>query len=382
MSSLPPIRVLQLGTRNFGTGGISTIIFNLGKNIDSQKIIFDYLIIGRPKNESYLKEIENKGGKVFFIKNNFFKLFNLFFEIRELKNKEKYKIVHINISIAYLALIYSFICYLSSFKIILVHSHAAGIEGKYKYIKKFFHKISKAIIPLFTTEFIACSHLAAEWMFPKKYLKKIFILKNGIDSKKFKFNVEKRKELRKKLLLENSFVLGHIGRMVDIKNHRFIIEIFKEIKLIIPESKLLLIGTGPLENELKKYVKNLNLEKDVLFLGVKTDVENYLQVMDIFLFPSKFEGLGIVGVEAQASGLNCLISNKVPKEIKCTDFCEFLSINDLKKWIVKIKEIKSTYKLNQRDNSFFKVKENGYDIKDCAENLKEKYLKLLLKKCS
>lgn len=382
MSSLPPIRVLQLGTRNFGTGGISTIIFNLGKNIDSQKIIFDYLIIGRPKNESYLKEIENKGGKVFFIKNNFFKLFNLFFEIRKLKNKEKYKIVHINISIAYLALIYSFICYLSGFKIILVHSHAAGIEGKYKYIKKIFHKISKAIIPLFTTEFIACSHLAAEWMFPKKYLKKIFILKNGIDSKKFKFNVEKRKELRKKLLLENSFVLGHIGRMVDIKNHRFIIEVFKEIKLIIPESKLLLIGTGPLENELKRYVKNLKLEKDVLFLGVKTDVENYLQVMDIFLFPSKFEGLGIVGVEAQASGLNCLISNKVPKEIKCTDFCEFLSIYDLKKWIVKIKEIKSTYKLNQRDNSFFKVKENGYDIKDCAENLKEKYLKLLLKKCS
>lgn len=365
-------RVLQIGTGNFGRGGLSTIVLNFGLNQDSNKIIFDYLIEGNISDEKYKIEIEKKRGRIFEIKTKN-KLKRIYFFIKFFK-KYKYKTIHIHVSLARIkTIIIQVLFKMYGGKRVILHSHSTGIDinkGNKK-IALLRHNILKRILPLMTDEFLACSKLAGEWLYPKKYLNKVKIINNGIDIEKYKFDLEKRKQIRKKMNLENKFVLGNIGRFSYQKNHEFLIDIFNEVQKIEEESILLLIGNGELENRIKEQVKELKLEEKVIFLGTTDKVEDYLQIMDVFPFPTRFEGLGIVAIEAQAAALKVIASDKVPEEAKISDYLEYFSLEkSSKEWAKKILEYRNGY---ERKNMVKEVEETGYSIQNSAKELEKIY---------
>lgn len=371
-----PLSILQIGDWEFGENGIATLVYNFNQYLDTDKVIFDYIIANKIKNNSYKENIERKKSKIYELnisKKGISKKIYLFVKLINFLKNNKYEIVHIHESTAYMMLYYSFICKIVGIKNIILHSHSSGFDSGSRKLKKIIHSISKMLLPLFTKNYLACSKVAAQWTFLEKYLNKVVIVNNGIETKKFRFNLIKRNEIRKQLGIENNFVLGHIGRMSYQKNHKFLIELFKEVKKNIPESKLLLIGTGPLEDKLKLKVKEMKLEKDILFLGLKNNVEDYFQIMDLFLLPSHFEGLPIVGIEGQASGLTCLVSSCVSEEIKITNLCKFLSLENMNSWLKEIKLERNNYLKKQREKYFLEVGKSGYDIKKSTEKLMETY---------
>lgn len=378
------LRVLQIGDWEFGKNGIATLIYNFNQNLDIEKIIFDYVVPNKVNEDDYKKNIESKKGKIYELeisKTGINKKILYFFKLIKFLKNNRYEIVHINESTAHMMLYYSIICKIAGIKNIILHSHSSGFDSNKREIKLVIHKIAKVLLPLFTKNYLACSSIAARWTFLEKYLNKVVIINNGIDIEKFKFNLDKRNEIRKELRLENNFILGHVGRMSYQKNHNFLIDLFTEVKKEIPESKLLLIGTGVLESELKRKVINLGLEEDILFLGIKNNVNDYLQAMDIFLLPSHFEGLPVVGIEAQTSGLFCFFSQNISKEVIVTNRTFLLPIINKKLWLEKIKSIKSNltlnYFLNQRKNYFLEVKNNDYDVKESTEKLMMLYINLI-----
>ncbi len=162
-------------------------------------------------------------------------------------------------------------------------------------------------------------------MFGKKV--KFLVLKNGINTLKFQYSSEIRKKLKEKWNLENRFVIGNIGRMTSQKNQTFLLSVFAEIVKERPDALLLLIGKGELESSLYQQVRSLKIQDYVLFLGIRDDIYELMNIMDVFVLPSVYEGLGIVLIEAQANGLPCVISDTIPKEVKINSNCHFLSLN-------------------------------------------------------
>lgn len=369
-----PKRILQIGTGNFGRGGLSTIVLNFGLNQDSSKVIFDYLIMDKVSDEKYIKQIENKGGKVYELKSK-----NSIEKICNLKNffkNSNYETIHIHISIAKIStFVIQLLFKLYGGKTIILHSHSTGIDinrGNRK-IALLRHNILKNVLPLLTDEFLTCSKLAGEWIYPKRYLDRVKIINNGIEVAKYRFDLEKRNQLREKMNLENKFIIGNVGRFSYQKNHEFLIKIFNEIQKVEKESVLLLIGKGELEQKIKGQVEQLNLKDKVIFLGVTDKVEEYLQIMDVFLLPSRFEGLPIVGVEAQASGLQCFFSKNITEELKITKLCQFLNISiSPKEWAKQILNYKTGY---ERNNMTKELEKSGYSIKSSAKELEKIYLK-------
>lgn len=367
-----PIRVLQFGTGNFGRGGQSTIVLNFGMMIDNKKVIFDYYV-DKISDEKYIEIIEKKGGKVFISKFSEKKLFLMrvkkFFEINKIiKN---YKIIHINTDNAFSPFIIGILGKINGIKKIIIHSHSTGTNQKKE--KVLLHNILKLFLPLIGNKFLSCSKQAAEWLYPKKCQNIVKIINNGIDTEKYKFNLEKRNYLRKKRSLENKFILGHIGRFSYPKNHEFLIEIFNKVQKIKKESVLLLIGNGELEKKIKEQVKKLKLEDKVIFLGTTDKVEDYLQIMDIFVFPSRFEGLGLVAIEAQAAALKVIASDRIPLEAKLSDYLEYVPLNkSSKEWAEKILEYKNGY---ERIDISKLIERKGYSIRNSAKELEKIYLR-------
>ena len=192
---------------------------------------------------------------------------------------------------------------------------------------------------------------------------------------KYKFNEIVRNELRQELKIEDKFVIGHIGRFCYAKNHDFLIDVFYEVSKKKDNAILMLIGVGELEEEVKNKVKNLGIEDKVLFLGKKNDAYRYYQAMDLFLFPSKYEGLGMVSIEAQASGLPVICSTSIPSEAKVTDLVSYLSLQDgIEKWVDVVIDTYSNY--SRRDTSE-EVRNAGFDIRTEAVKLLEYYEELL-----
>lgn len=225
----------------------------------------------------------------------------------------------------------------------------------------------------------ACSLEAGKYLFGKNIIKdKNFkIIRNAIDIKKFNYNENIRKDIREKLKLNNKFVIGHIGRFCQEKNHKFILEVFEKYKVFNPSSRLVLIGKGPLLNEIKKIAFQKRIEKNIIFMGEQDYVENLIQGMDVLLFPSLHEGLGIVTIEAQATGLRVLASNNIPKEVKITNLLEFFSINkknDSDLWRDRLLEMtKNEYK---RETQKLAIEKSGYSIKEEIKKLEKEYLNM------
>ena len=356
---------------SLATGGVSKIVSDYVHNFKEQNISYELLTLNIASNIYY----EDLNIKINIIgnSNNFFK--RLYNEYKIIKNG-KFDVIHINGSSG-ARIIECIAAKFAGVKTIIIHSHSSNSESNNKY-KKIVHKYCKELLKYFATDFFACSNNAAQWMFPKTIVENSYykIINNGIDIEKFKFDLNERNNLRNKYKVSNKYVIGHVGRFCDVKNHIFIINLFAELIKDKPNYALLLLGTGELENDIKEKVKELGLDNYVLFLENKNDIYKYYNMMDCFVLPSKFEGFPIVAIEAQANGLNTIISSNITKNVKITDLISFLPIEqkDLKKWKNRIIECKSELDFNTRSNYYKQVKKANYDIKDIAFELEKFYL--------
>ena len=362
-----PIRIAQIMGKWLG-GGVESVVMNYYRHIDRNKIQFDF-ICDEDSTDIPYEEIEKLGGKIILIP-PYQRVFKYHKELKKVLKDGNYKIVHSHINT--LSVFSLWAAKSAGVPVRIAHSHSTTNKKEKK--KNLIKIILRPFVKLFATNYMACTEHAGRWMFGDKEYDKsnVYILNNAIDIEKFKYNETVRKEVRKKLnIKEDTIVIGHIGRFVEQKNHRFLIDVFYELHKKNKNTLLLLIGQGPLMDEMKEKVKKLGIDDSVKFLGQREDADKLYQAMDIFLFPSLYEGLGMVMIEAQCSGLPCVASTEVPKDAKIGYNVEFISLGEeMTKWIQAIeKQLKTNRKL-----SIQKIEKNGYNIVEKSKVLEKEYL--------
>ena len=367
-----PVRILQI-VPNMDVGGLETLLMNLYRNIDREQVQFDFLVHYQ-RRCFFDDEIERLGGRIYrFSVREDNRVFNY---IRQLsaffKEHKEIQIVHGHM--ASLAFIYLFVAKVNGVPARIIHSHNDATEKTIKGLTKF---LLSRFARCFATSGFACSQAAGEFLFGHS---KFTLLKNGIDPEKFRFDDQVRQELRKSLGVEDQFVVGHVGRFCAQKNHSFLIDIFDEIQKQIPNAVLLLVGQGELEGPIHQKVVQLGLEEKVRFLGVRSDVNQLFQAIDAFVFPSLFEGLGIVAIESQAAGLMTFVSDQIPPEVNVTDLVVKIPLTaPAKEWADRIIARPLTY---THANTCQDIRQAGYDIRQIAGWLQDYYLAEAKKLCS
>lgn len=351
-------------------GGVEAVVMNYYKNIDRTKIQFDFICDNDSTDIPY-DEIKKLGGRVILIP-PYQKIFEYEKELLKIFKENNYQIVHSHINT--LSAFPLRVAKKAKIKIRIAHSHSTTNKKEWK--KNLLKQILRPFSKLYATDYMACSELAGRWLFGNKEYnrKNVYLLNNAIDLDKFKYNEKIRTEKRKELKIkDDNLVIGHIGRFVEQKNHRFLIDIFNEIYKTNKKAILLLIGKGPLETEIKEKVEKLGLTKVVYFLGQRSDVNELYQVFDVFLLPSLYEGLPVVGVEAQATGNLCYFSTSMTKETKVLDTTKFMSLeNTPKEWSKNIfKDLKKYKKTDTKDQ----VSKYGFNIQEEAKRLVTYYEK-------
>lgn len=306
------LRVLHV-IGKMGVGGAETMLMNLYRNIDRTKVQFDF-VVHTSERQFYDDEILMLGGKIFRTQrynvtnySSYKRYWDRFFD----KHPE-YRIVHghINSSAAvYLS------CAKKHGRVAVVHSH--NTKSPEKNMRAYASRLVAYPLRYIADYYFACSRQAGIDRFGKRVVssKRFWVLNNAINADKYGFNGRIRDEMRKKNHIDSDCVIfGHVGRFLPQKNHKFLVEIFKQISKELPYVKLWLIGEGELQSEVAAWVEKEGLEDKVQFWGVTSHVQDYLQAMDVFLFPSLYEGLGMALVEAQAAGLPCVVSEAIQKE--------------------------------------------------------------------
>lgn len=371
MKKEEPIRVAHIIGKWLG-GGVEAVVMNYYRHIDRTKIQFDFLCDEDSTNIPY-EEIEQLGGRVILIP-PYQKVFKYQKELIRIFKENNYKIVHSHINT--LSVFPLRAAKKAGVKVRIAHSHSTTNKKEWK--KNLLKQVLRPFSKVYATDYMCCSELAGRWLFGDKAYdsKKVYLLNNAIDLDKFKYNESLRKKKRKELgISDDTLVIGHIGRFVPVKNHDFLLEIFNELHEKNKNSILILAGQGPLMDSVKDKVKKLKLEDNVKFLGQRDDVAELYQAFDVFLLPSLYEGLPVVGVEAQASGLLCYFSNNMTKEAKVLDITKFMSLNNTpEEWTSNILKDVKCYK---RINTFNEMTSKNFNIKTEAKKLEEKYENLL-----
>lgn len=361
------IKVLIFGMTSI-VGGIETFLMNLYEKIDLNKIQVDFLVSGT-LDEKNKKKIEDRGGVVYEVEKIKKHPLKSIRHLNRIYKENNYDIIHMNLCNAFFFIYALPAVWIRRNIRIVCHSHNGGDK------KKFLHTIAKPILNHYCTDFIACSDIAAEWLFTKKKIKEkgVLIVNNAINTKKFIYNTEIRNKIREKYnILPNEFVIGHVGRFEEQKNHSFLLDVFQQVLQERNNVKLLLIGTGSLEEKIKNQVKELKLENKVIFAGICTNVNEMYQAMDVFVLPSIFEGLPVSGIEAQTSGLKCILSDTITRKVAVTDNIKFISITDKNIWVEEIKNlVDNPYK---RKDMREKIKAENYDMETEVKKIERLYL--------
>ena len=356
------IRVLHIVTY-MGRGGLETMLMNYYRHIDRTQVQFDFLT-HRDFRADYDDEIESLGGKIYHLprlipwSRAYKQALRDFF-----RSHPEYKIIHVHQDC-----FSGVICKIAKecgIPVRIAHSHCTSQDKNLKYPIKLWYMRS---IPKYATDLLACGQKAGEWMFGGAPFQ---IMNNAIDASAYVYNPQKRAEIRTRLGLVDRVVVGHIGRFSPQKNHPFLLKIFAEVLKREPNAILLLVGGGQDMPKMQALSETLGIAENVRFLGVRSNVAELLQAMDVFVFPSRYEGLPVTVIEAQAAGLQCIISDKVPSECMVTDQVTVVSLeDDLKLWTDTILEKQNS----NRTNAQRTIEQAGYDIRRNADWLKSFYL--------
>lgn len=364
------LRILHVLTA-MDRAGAETMLMNLYRAIDKDKIQFDFAVTAKDHCD-YDDEILNMGGKIIHYpkyngKNHFAykKWWNEFF-----RSHPEYKIVHGHIGSTasiYLKIAKKHGCYT------IAHSHSAGMGfGMHNILYRLYSHSTRYIADYF----IGCSTEALIARYGRKVASdkaRSIVLNNGIDTSKYAYSESIRKEMLSSLgLSESSFVIGTVGRLTEPKNPMFILDILSELKKS-SDFVFLWAGAGELRNDIETKIKELGLSDNVRLLGVRDDIPRLLQTLNVFILPSKFEGLPVIGVEVQAAGVPMLCSDKVSPEVKMSEYCKFLGIDSVSYWV---EEILNERSFRRNLSGIDSVKSAGYDINTTSKWLTDFYMKI------
>lgn len=367
-----PIRVLVLDTV-MDRGGAETMMMNYLRNMDRSKVILDFLV-NRDYKADYEDEIEKLGGRIYRMCPMYPQYFGRYKrEIREfLIEHPEYKIIHSNLEErSYFALKEA---KKLNIPVRISHSHNAPKGFDIKSIVRYYFRAR--LIPQVTHMF-TCGLEAGDWLYGVKNRDKVIMQNNAIDAKAFEYNKELEEKAKKEFGLEGKFVIGHVGRFFPQKNHGFLIDIFNEVYKRDKDAVLVLVGGGELQDSIREKVQALGLQDAVKFLGVRSDVNYIMQAFDLFILPSLFEGLPVTMVEAQATGVKCIISDKVPSQCAITDNVEIIKLEDsLEHWAERILSYKNSY---NKVSMYDEIVEKKFDIKENAKWMENFYINALKK---
>lgn len=358
-----PIRVAQvMGIMN--SGGVEAVVMNYYRAIDKTKVQFDFFV-DETSSFPQREEITRLGGRIYLVP-PYSHLFKYIKTLIRLFKQNNYRIVHTHINT--LNVFPLFAAWFARVPVRICHNHSTANWGEVKktLLKCLFRPFNK----IFATRYFACGESAGRWMYGEHCFERgnVFIMPNAIDTEKFEFDGTARKKLRAELDISmDAFVVGHVGRFVFAKNHLFLIDIFRELLIKQNNSVLLLIGEGELQHKVEEKVKEYGIEKNVIFAGVRSDVNKLYSVMDVFCLPSFYEGLPVVLMEALSNGLPCVVSTKVPFEaIKAKNIDRVSLEKDAELWSKHIAKLSRTSKATVPEISeavssmlCFYLKENG-----------------------
>lgn len=360
------LRILHC-VNNMHRAGLETMLMNYYRNIDRTRIQFDFLT-HREDRSDYDDEIEALGGRIYYAPRLYPQNFPAYFRYmdRFFRKHPEYKIVHSHIdAMSYLPLLAA---KKAAVPVRIAHSHNTGIDRDFKYPLKQYFRFRLGSV---TTHSFSCGKAAGEFLFRGR---DFTVIPNAVDPSRFRFCDGIRRRKREELGIADRFVVGHVGRMSYQKNHEFLLSLFSELLRKSPNSLLLLVGTGEKEKELKEKVRELAIDSAVVFLGSRDDVHELYQAMDVFVLPSHFEGIPVVGVEAQFSGLPCLFSEGVPREVCFRKACRFRNLSEpLSAWVDDVLSLAS-----EADRSG-EIEYSPYDIRMAAPDLQTRYEELVLK---
>lgn len=358
-------------------GGTQAILYDWLKHIDRDKVQFDFLVFRNGQDE-YIGKFKELGCNIYQISPLSIKNVPRFMaDLKKFFDEHKYDIAHGHSKSKNVFFLY--VAKMHGVPVRIAHSHNTQFQRM-----ALIGEMMKPLLKMVATDFYACSEIAGAWLFGEKALKQgnVSIVKNGVDIEKFRFDEYTRLQYRRELELDDAIVYGHIGKYTEQKNHIFLLEIFAEIKKMQPSAKLLLIGSGTdaFVTAINKRIKELNLDKSVIQLGLRSDVPKLLQAIDVFVLPSLYEGLPVVGVEAQVSGLPLLLSDSITREVKLLDSTQYMSLNKTPyEWgceAIKLHEQNE----NKRALAAQMVFNQGYDSKLVIDQLIGLYTKSLNKK--
>ncbi len=364
------IRILHaIGIMN--RGGAETLIMNLYRNMDRSQVQFDFLT-HQSKPGVFDEEIIDKGGRIFHVPYGISS--GHFTYVRALddffQNHPEYRVVHSHMNETSGLILRS--AKKAGVPVRIAHSHTSN--PIYSFIKSLYFKgYAKRLLPNNATHFFACSARAGQYLFGRKIIESgnMILLKNGVSSSQFSFNPKIRDNIRSHMGLDsNTLVIGHVGSFQTVKNHTFLLDVFAELHKR-KKVALLLLGDGDLRPQMEQKAANLGLSHCVHFLGVREDVAQLMQAMDVFVFPSLFEGLPVTLVEAQATGLRCLISDTITKEVDMgAGLIQFAKLGDASDWAHKV--LQSPH--SRMDTTPY-IRKQGYDIAEVGKWLQGSYIK-------
>ncbi len=365
------IRVLQFPMAN-AYGGITQYVLQNWKFIDKTRFQFDFATLAKEPLH-FEKEVTDQGCRVYHI--SCYAEENEEQFTREMRQilKVGYDVVHLHTS------------FWKSFRVeelareagipkIIVHAHntsVLGTDNREKQVTRHMQCV-KALTESVATDYWACSQAASDWLYGNSIpQKRIVIQKNAIDVDRFRYNPEIARQVRGELSWEDQFIIGHVGRFTYQKNHAFLIRVFRQVHDVNPQIRLLLVGVGPERTAVNDMINTWHLKDAVQILSMRTDVDHLLQAVDLFAFPSRFEGFPIVLVEAQAAGCRCLISDRITDEVMLTPEMQRLPLKE-SWWIDNVFDIMKSYNGRLAKNADI-VRNNGYDLKDQIRRIESGY---------
>ena len=344
------LRILHI-VGSLERAGIETFLMNIYRNIDRERIQFDFAIYNMPSKYSYAKEVEQLGGKIYIVPSKNKGFIRCLSAISRIVSENNYDIIWRDCS-SCVGGIDLLAAWGGGAKVRILHSHSSNKFGTEKYL----HYLLRPICNLVATRRFACGQRAAKWMFGNRGYE---LIPNGIDTEQFKFDKKVRDEYRSKFGLEGKNVIGTIGRFQKVKNHLFLISVFNTYLEKDSEAVLCLVGSGEMEDACKAKTVEYGIENKVLFLGTRSDIPQILQMFDVFVMTSIYEGFPVTMIEAQAAGLPCVVSDSISEETNLTGAVEYVSLNgSISKWCEAIDAKIGTRVIDAPEI----LKEKGYDI--------------------